>query len=105
MDKVSYELTHRGGKPSHEVANYIESVIEASLSYECYLALVGNNGLSREENNQMGRNLVEYANIPNLVTMLLLIKVWKISFILPKKDINFLINIFYDFPYAYFFSK
>ncbi|PON54825.1 Phospholipid/glycerol acyltransferase [Trema orientale] len=52
LNKLSYELTRRGGKTSQEVANCVQRLIAATLSYECtsftrkdkYLALAGNDG-------------------------------------------------------------
>ncbi|KAL5725347.1 amino-acid N-acetyltransferase [Ranunculus cassubicifolius] len=49
LNKVPHELTCSGGKASHEVANYVQGVIAASLSYKCtsltrrdkYRALLG----------------------------------------------------------------
>ncbi|KAF3682087.1 Glycerol-3-phosphate 2-O-acyltransferase 6 [Capsicum annuum] len=57
LNKLSPELTGKLGKPSHEVANYIQRAIATTLSYECtnftrkdkYRALAGNDGTIEEK--------------------------------------------------------
>ncbi|KAK1552060.1 hypothetical protein Q3G72_009742 [Acer saccharum] len=57
LNKLPTELTSSSGKTSHEIANYIQRVIAATLSYECtsftrrdkYRALAGNDGTVPEK--------------------------------------------------------
>ncbi|XP_068345373.1 glycerol-3-phosphate acyltransferase RAM2-like [Pyrus communis] len=60
LNKLPYELTCGAGKSSHDVANYIQRNIAASLSYECttftrkdkYRALAGNDGIVAEKSKR-----------------------------------------------------
>ncbi|XP_068334690.1 glycerol-3-phosphate acyltransferase RAM2-like [Pyrus communis] len=60
LNKLPYELTCGAGKSSHDVANYIQRNIAASLSYECttftrkdkYRALAGNDGIVEEKSKR-----------------------------------------------------
>ena len=57
LNKLPKELTCSSGKTSHDVANYIQRLIAATLSYECtsftrkdkYKALAGNDGTVAEK--------------------------------------------------------
>lgn len=57
LNKLPYDLTCGDGKSSHDVANYMQRMIAASLSYECtsftrkdkYRALAGNDGIAVEK--------------------------------------------------------
>lgn len=60
LKKLPYELTCGGGKPSHDVANYIQKTIASSLSYECttltrkdkYRVLAGTDGTTAAKPNK-----------------------------------------------------
>ncbi|KAM1614367.1 hypothetical protein EV2_024280 [Malus domestica] len=60
LNKLPYEMTCGAGKSSHDVANYIQRNIAASLSYECttftrkdkYRALAGNDGIVAEKSKR-----------------------------------------------------
>ncbi|XAR51791.1 Glycerol-3-phosphate 2-O-acyltransferase [Bertholletia excelsa] len=66
LRKLPHVLTCGAGKPSHDVANYIQRMIAATLSYECttftrkdkYRALAGNDGTVVEKHRHAGNKFM-----------------------------------------------